>query len=139
MKNQIRYLQSFFYDILNDYGRVFTLIRHSERTVIGKRGFTEEEKEKGIILVFNNQNHKSLQWAEDGSITATLGFGPGNSGEKCYIHCDDIMVVFSPDARVRLDRWDNADTSEAAGTGVEPEKVPDQKIVSLDRFRKPKT
>ena len=47
MKNQIKYLQNLFYDLLNDYGRVYIIVKHSERTSLGKRGFSDEEKEKG--------------------------------------------------------------------------------------------
>ncbi|MGB9716401.1 MAG: hypothetical protein ACPL1G_08355 [Thermodesulfovibrionales bacterium] len=36
--------------------------------------FKDEEKENGLILVFNNRNHKNLQWTEDGSIVTALVF-----------------------------------------------------------------
>src|SRR3989304_6132419 len=85
MENQIKYLQNIFYDLLNDYERVFLLVKYSEKTTIGSRGFTDEEKEKGLILIFNNRNHKSLQWTEDGSIVAALGFGVSNRIENNVI------------------------------------------------------
>ncbi len=143
MKNQIRYLQNLFYDILNDYGKVFMVVKYSEKTRIGTRGFTDEEKNKGMILVFTRMNNKNLVWLEDGSIQTVLGFGAGNRPEKCFIHADDIVSIFSHDARVKLDRWDMIDLRDAGGksedfsktTGKGPE---DAKIVSLDRFRKSK-
>jgi len=79
VRNPLRYLRNLFHDILNDYGRVFVVVRYSENTVIGMRGFTEEEKKQGLTLVFSRKNFKDLAWAEDGSLQATLGFGTGNS------------------------------------------------------------
>ncbi len=135
MKNQLRYLQNLFYDLFNDYGRVFLHIKYSPQTIIGSRGFTDEEKEKGLILVFNNKNHKNLQWTEDGSIVTALGFGVTNKIENCFIHYEDIISVFSPDAMVKFDRWDIYDLKETS----EKEKLEDEKIVSLDNFRKSKS
>jgi hypothetical protein len=131
MKNQVKYLQNMFYDLLDDYGRVFIMVKYSERTIIGSRGFTNEEKEKGLILVFNSRN---LQWTEDGSLVAALGFGASNRIENCFIHQDDIVSVFSPDAMVKFDRWDMSEVKESSGK----EKSEEEKIISLDNFRKPK-
>jgi hypothetical protein len=142
VKNQIKYLQNVFYDLLNDYGQVYVVVRHSDKTTIGNRGFTEEEKKQGLILIFNQKNHKTLQWTEDGSIITTLGFGAGNRPEKCFLYSDDIVSVFSPDARVKLDRWDiwGGGESEQPGEETVPaeKKSPDEKIISLDSFRKTK-
>ncbi len=141
MKNQIKYLQRLFYDILNDYGKVYIAVRHSENTVIGARGFTDEEKKNGIILVFTQKNCRDLIWSDDGSIRGTLGFGAGNRPEKCFIHADDVVSVFSPEAKIKLDRWDML---EQADGGLKSKNVPgagaettrDKKVVSLERFRK---
>jgi hypothetical protein len=144
MINQIKYLQNLFYDLLNDYGRAFVVVKHSERTIIGNRGFTEEEKDKGLILVFNNRNHKNLQWTEDGSIVAALGFGVNNRIENCFIHHEDIIAVFSPEARVKFDRWDVWEAQESL-EGSEPSKETimerpyEERIISLDNFRKTKS
>jgi hypothetical protein len=144
MKKQVEYLQRMFYDLLNDYGQVYIMAKYSENSVIGDRGFSEEEKKQGIILTFNQKNHKHLNWIEDGSITASLGFGANNRLEKCFLHYDDIVSVFSPSAKVRIDRWDMWDV---AGRGGESNKqaIPgseppgSEKIVSMDRFRKTKS
>jgi hypothetical protein len=143
MKNQVKYLQNLFYDLLNDYGHVFIIVKHSDKTIIGKRGFTDEEKEKGLILVLNNKNYKNLQWTEDGSIVAALGFGVNNRIENCFIYHEDIMAVFSPDAKVKLDRWDMRDVKESPKESdklTEPGKeISDEgKIISLNTFRKTK-
>ena len=143
MKNQIKYLQNLFYDILNDYGQVYIVVRYSENTVIGTRGFSEEEKQKGLILVFNQRNYKNLVWSDDGNINATLGFGLSNRSEKCFLYSDDIMSVFSPDAKIKLDRWgiwEQRDSVMKSGNVSESGETDnrDNKIVSLDRFRKAK-
>ena len=143
MKNQVKYLQNLFNDLLDDYGHAYIVIRHSDKTVIGKRGFTEEEKKKGIVLIFNQKNHKNIQWTEEGSIITALGFGAGNRPEKCFLHCDDIVSVFSPYAKVRFERGDIWDSQPEAGKAGEPsgkstQKISDDNVVSLDRFRKTK-
>jgi len=140
MKSQLKYLQNLFYDLLNDFGRVYLVVKYSDNTTIGNRGFTEEEKKNGLVLIFNLKNHKNLQWNEDGSIITALGFGAVNRSEKCYLHADDIVSVFSPDARVKYDRWDIRDAAgqSEAIKGSEDEKSEEEKIVSLDRFRKTK-
>ncbi len=140
MKSQLKYLQNLFYDLLNDFGRVYVVVKYSENTTIGNRGFTEEEKKNGLVLVFNLKNNKDLQWNEDGSIITALGFGAVNRPEKCYLHADDIVSVFSPDARVKYDRWDVRDAAgqSEAIKGSEEEKSEEEKIVSLDGFRKAK-
>lgn len=141
MKNQMRYFHNLFDDILSDYGRVCIVVRHSEKTVIGKRGFTDDEKKKGMILVFNQSNCKNLSWGEDGSIHATLGFGLTNKAEKCFIHADDIVSVFSPDAKIKCDRWDiwekkDGENISSGGRGSGEPQSADGKVVSLERFRK---
>ncbi|MDP1759684.1 MAG: hypothetical protein Q8K77_07805 [Thermodesulfovibrionales bacterium] len=141
MKKQVKYLQNLFYDMMNDYGRVFVVIKQSERTMIGNRGFTDEEKENGLVLAFNSKNYKTLQWTEDGSIVTTLGFGSNNKVENCFLHSDDIISVYSPDAKIKFDRWDMMETKDSLS---EPRKIRDDKkdavtkgkIVSLDSFRK---
>jgi hypothetical protein len=143
MKIQVKYLQNLFNDLLADYGHAYVVVKYSDNTVIGKRGFTEEEKKKGIVLVFNRKNHKNLQWTEEGSIVTALGFGAGNKPEKCFLHFDDIVSVFSPFAKVRFDRGDIWDAQPEPGEAAEPagkkvKKKSDDNVVSLDRFRKTK-
>ncbi|MCG2813935.1 MAG: hypothetical protein L6245_04560 [Thermodesulfovibrionales bacterium] len=141
MKNQLKYLQNLFYDMMNDYGRVFVVIKQSERTVIGSRGFTDEEKENGLVLAFNSKNYKTLQWTEDGSIITTLGFGSANKVENCFLHSDDIISVYSPDAKIKFDRWDMLETKDSLSESQKirndkKDAVTKGKIVSLDSFRK---
>jgi len=116
-------------------------VKYSENSTIGNRGFTDEEKKKGIVLVFNSRNYKNLQWTEDGSIITALGFGVNNKLEKCFLHFDDIVSVFSPDAMIRFDRWDTWDMGDNPQESKSPavperEKLPSEKIIPLDSFRK---
>ncbi|MGB9711423.1 MAG: hypothetical protein ACPLZA_08050 [Thermodesulfovibrio sp.] len=86
-----------FFDLLELAGRVFIIVDYDESVVIGKRGFLPEEKERGLVLVFNSR--MKFSWEND-AITATLVFG--STPEKCYIPVNAIAVVFSPDLRVQL-------------------------------------
>lgn len=86
-----------FFEILNLVGRVFIIVEYDENVVIGKRGFLPQEKERGLVLVFNNK--MNFVWDKD-AITATLVFG--NMPEKCYIPINAIAAVFSPDLRIQL-------------------------------------
>ncbi|HMK49012.1 MAG TPA: hypothetical protein VK435_03075 [Thermodesulfovibrionales bacterium] len=142
MKNQLKYLQNLFYDLLNDYGRVYVMVRYSDKTIIGKRGFTDEERKNGLVLIFNSSNFKDLEWDEDGGITALLGFGAANRPERCFLYHEDIVSVFSPDARVKYDRFDIWESEVAPGKPEDQAGAGDTKsgenIVSLDRFRKTK-
>ncbi len=143
MKNQIRYLQDLFYNILNDYGRVYILVKYSEKTIIGNRGFTDEEKKQGLVLVFNQRNHKNLKWENDGSIITTLGFGVNNRQEKCFLYSNDIISVFSPDAKVSFSRMDflshDENTKENKDLShQDKESSSDEKVISIDIFRKTK-
>src|SRR5208337_4722022 len=76
-----------FYELLHLAGRVFVLARYSEHVILGNRGFTADEKENGIILVFNSK--MNFQWDEYG-ITATLVFG--TSPQKCFVPVDEITA-----------------------------------------------
>lgn len=86
-----------FYELLNMAGRVYILVRYSDDVLIGERGFLAEEKEKGLILVFNQK--MNFEWSDQG-ITATLGFGA--KSEKCFIPPDSIISVFSPDLNAQF-------------------------------------
>ncbi|MEW6569985.1 MAG: hypothetical protein AB1390_02245 [Nitrospirota bacterium] len=143
MKSQLKYLQTLFYDLLNDYGRVFVLVKYSGDSIIGNRGFTEEEKRNGIVLVFSKKNYRNLKWAEDGSLTATLSFGSNNKPEKCFLAGEDIISVFSPDAKVKLDRWDIRDKMEDMKESYKTQEVEkvhrsQEKVISLNDFKKTK-
>ena len=135
MKKQVEYLQKLFYDIWNDFGSVYLIVKYSGNTRIGKRGFTEEEKQQGMILVFNDKTSNTLNWDAEGNLTCVLAFGTRK--EDVFIHHDDLLGVFSSEAGVQFLRSD---------AGKEPEAPPetnaghggDNQVVSMSSFRKRK-
>ncbi len=141
MKKQVEYLQKLFYDIWNDFGSVYLLIKYSDRTIVGKRGFTEEEKKKGLVLVFNNQTCNQFQWDSDGNLSCVLAFG--SRKEEVSIHHDDLFGVFSPDAGVQFLRTGVGE--EKPAPEPEPEKSSSTEsrdsthVVSLNDFKKRKS
>ena len=125
-------------------GRVFILVRHSERVIIGHRGFTEDEKEKGITLVFNRD--MGFVWDETG-ISATLSFG--STAEKCMVPSSDIVAIFSPEAGVqmlfdpsRLEAVTNGSETEDENEGGIKHEAPhvedgtDDKVIRVDFHKK---
>lgn len=86
-----------FFEILDLVGRVFIVVDYDESVVIGNRGFLPEEKERGLVLVFNKR--MNFLWQSE-ALEATLIFG--ERPEKCYIPTNFITGVFSPDLRVQL-------------------------------------
>lgn len=86
--NQLK--RQIFFEFLDLVGRAFVLVRYSEEVILGKRGFTAEEKENGIVLVFTPR--MNFTWDEAG-ITATLVFG--TSPQKCFIPAGSISAVYS--------------------------------------------
>jgi hypothetical protein len=81
-----------FFDMLDLIGRVFILAHFSPDVIIGNRGFLPEEKEKGIVLVFNRR--MNFDWGSEG-ISAKLVFG--SATHECFIPHDAIVSVFSPE------------------------------------------
>ncbi|HMK59700.1 MAG TPA: hypothetical protein VK452_00975 [Dissulfurispiraceae bacterium] len=86
-----------FYELLDMAGRVMLLVKSSPDVVIGNRGFIGDEKETGIVLVFNPK--MKFTWDEFG-ITATLVFGA--APQKCFIPTDSIAAVYSPELNVQF-------------------------------------
>ncbi len=129
-----------FYDMLNLAGRVFILARYSEDVTIGNRGFLPEEKEKGIVLVFNKR--MNFEWTDSG-ISAKLVFGAAT--HQCFIPHDKIMSVFSPELSAQ---FAVAPTSESGskeiwdpkkrlpGVRKKADRSPDDKVVRVDFNKK---
>lgn len=135
MKKQVEYLQRLFYDIWNDFGSVYLLVKYSSNTSIGKRGFTEEEKKQGLILVFNDKTNTKLDWDDEGNLTCVLAFGTRK--EDIFVHHDDLLSLFSPEAGVQFLRNDaSKEPAVSPETGAEHR---DQKqVVSLSNFKQRK-
>ena len=121
-----------FFELLDLAGRVFVLVGHSDNVRIGERGFLPEEKEKGLILVFNRK--MNFEWNAQG-ISATLGFGTKN--EKCFIPSESIVSVFSPDLNAQFSvspaAQGPAQTKQAGKKGPSPSK---EKVIKVDFNKK---
>jgi hypothetical protein len=112
-----------FFRLLEMATRAYVLVRHSDSVMIGNRGFLEEEKKDGIVLVFN----KSMKFVwDDSGIHASLVFG--TAAEKCYIPHEDIVSVYSPDLGVQL-------AVAPQETHEEEDRGGDKKIIKVD-FKK---
>jgi len=136
MKKQVEYLQRLFYDIWNDFGSVYLLVNYSSRTSIGKRGFTEEERKQGLVLVFNNKTNNTLDWDAEGNLNCVLAFGTRK--EDIYIHHDDLLGVLSREAGVQFLRSDTG-SAPAASPGPDAARADASQVVSMSNFRKRRT
>jgi len=118
-----------FFEFLNLAGRAYLLVRHSENVVLGNRGFAPDEKENGIILVFNPK--MNFLWDEYG-ITATLVFGA--SPQKCFVPLDDITAIYSPELNAQFVLSPKAGEGSGgletpAGKGPSPGKPEERKAL----------
>jgi hypothetical protein len=135
-----------FYRLMDLAGRVFVLVNHSDRVEMGRRGFTEAEMERGLVLVFNDK--MQFLWDETG-IHASLSFSAVK--EKCFIPHEDILAVYSPDLKIQLsaDPQDEEPEKKGAGpptvekkgagkkgAGKEGVGTPDGKVIRVDFLRK---
>jgi len=123
-----------FFELLDMAGRVFIHVRYSDDVLIGDRGFLAEEKEKGLVLVFNAG--MKFQWNEQG-ISATLGFGPKT--EKCFIPPESIISVFSPDLNAQFSVSPAAAAPKAGQSKQMLRKVHSlskQKVIKVDFSKK---
>ncbi len=125
-----------FYDIWSDFGCVYLVVKHSGKTRIGKRGFTEEEKKKGMILVFNNKTNNTLDWDTDGNLTCVLAFGARK--EDIYVDHDDLVGVFSQEAGVHFLRSDESQ-EPAVSPQTDAEHIDSKQVVSMSNFKKRKS
>jgi hypothetical protein len=121
-----------FFDMLNLAGRVFVAVGYGDDVVIGKRGFLPQEKEKGIILVFNQK--MKFAWDDEG-ITATLVFG--TTPQKCYIPQGRIMTIYSPELNAQFTTFPQNETSAQHAIKEESEKLSaDDKVIKVDFGKK---
>jgi hypothetical protein len=115
-----------FYGFLELGGRAYVQVRPSEGVRIGRRGFVGEEKEKGIVLIFNNQ--MKFGWDASG-LSATLIFG--TAPEKCFIPAEDIVAIYSSELGAQ---FIVAPGGSREGGGPEE---PDDNVIQVD-FKKKK-
>ncbi|MBF0591994.1 MAG: hypothetical protein HQL02_07890 [Nitrospirae bacterium] len=86
-----------FYDILEIVGRVFIIVKYSEDVLIGNRGFINDEKQEGIMLVFNAR--MNFAWNDD-VLDATLVFG--TTAQQCIIPVQYIIAIYSPELQTQF-------------------------------------
>ena len=86
-----------FFEILETVGRVFLVVRYSEQVHIGNRGFLPEEREHGLVLVFNQR--MNFSWT-DGIIRCQLVFG--QTPEDCVIPEEFVIGINSPEAQTQF-------------------------------------
>ena len=121
-----------FFELLELSGRVFIHVKYSEGVMIGERGFLAEEKEKGLILVFNDR--MKLEWNEQG-ISATLGFGTRT--EKCFIPSESIISVFSPDLNAQFSVSPAAQEARKRKQAVKKaHSISTEKVIKVDFGKK---
>jgi hypothetical protein len=125
-----------FYHMLDMAGRVFIVARFSENVMIGARGFTEEEKKNGIILVFNKS--MNFSW-DDAGITSSLVFG--TSAQKCFIPVEDIVAIYSPELNSQFITpfqvpAETPQEKDGGATGAELEDKTGSNVVKVDFRRK---
>jgi len=108
--------------------------------IIGDRGFLPEEKEKGIVLVFNRR--MNFDWSPSG-ISARLVFG--SVTHECFIPYDAIISVFSPELSAQFSvsagpvppAKEEARTKKRQSGGRERSlKSSDDKVVRVDFNKK---
>ena len=122
-----------FYGLLEIAGRVFVLVEHADGVVIGTRGFLPEEKEKGIVLVFNSK--MDFQWNDLG-ISARLVFG--TTPQQCFIPPDAIVSIFSPEVSAQFSvSPESGPAPDKTDAGPEERPAAGEKVVKVD-FRKKK-
>lgn len=120
-----------FYRLLELAGRVFILVEYTDGVVIGNRGFLPEEKEKGIVLVFNDK--MNFQW-DDSGISAKLVFGA--IPQQCFIPPDAIISIFSPEISAQFS-VSTGKRPVAGDAGPEDRSASSKKVVKVD-FQKKK-
>jgi hypothetical protein len=137
-----------FFDFMDKTGRAFVLVRYSENVMLGNRGFTKDEMQNGIILIFNSR--MKFTW-DDYGISATLVFG--TSPQKCFIPPADIIAVYSPELNAQFvtsqaQKGENVDTPESVpeDIGLLPLKKKQtssdkqgKNVISVDFTKKRKT
>lgn len=127
-----------FYEMLNMAGRVFIMVRCTDDVIIGKRGFTEEEKKNGLVLVFNTK--MNFTWDAYG-LSGTLMFG--TMPQECYVPAKNIIAINSPELNAQFvaapqpQKEDDLNRGEPEGGKLQksPEKTEGSKVVQVD-FKK---
>ncbi len=128
-----RLKRDIFNELMNIVGRVFIVVKYHEDVKIGQRGFLPEEKEKGLVLVFNSRMKFSF---EPWGIDAKLLFG--TKVEHCQIPVEHIIGIYSPELNCQffaIPPEVETKTQKKAAEEEISEVTDSSKVVKLD-FRK---
>ncbi|RMG71063.1 MAG: hypothetical protein D6710_06505 [Nitrospirae bacterium] len=137
MKELNRLKRDIFYELMNIVGRVFIVVRYHRDVKIGQRGFLPEEKEKGIVLVFNSRMKFSFDhWG----IEAKLVFG--TRVEHCLIPVQHIIGIYSPELNCQFfalppELEENKEREEKEEKDEEIKQTESSKVVKVDFRKKP--
>lgn len=114
-----------FFRFIELVGRAYIHVRYSDSVILGRRGFVEEERNRGIVLVLNSKTN--LTWDDEG-IRTTLVFG--SAAEKCFIPADDVIAVYSPELGAQFMVYSSLET-EKSGQDDERREIVD-KVIKVD-------
>lgn len=127
-----------FLRIMEITGRVFLFVEHSADVILGKRGFTPQEKKQGIVLVLNSSMKYSI---DDEALSVKLVFGA--RAEQCYVPLKHVVSVYSPELDAQfltspqkyLPEQGNEEKADKTATGKNKTKDSENKIIEVD-FKK---
>ncbi len=125
-----------FNELMDLVGRVFIIVGFSEDVKIGNRGFLPEEKEKGLVLVFNRgMNFKWHDWG----IEAKLAFG--STPQECLVPIEHIIGIYSPEAGTQFlslpaESTQQSEERKEGKEGKTQDKVEGSKVVKVDFGKK---
>jgi hypothetical protein len=77
--------------VFNNYNKFYIHVAPLSDVVIGKRGFLDQEKDHGIVLVFGNESYKNFEWDEN-NIYVSMKFS--GVWEELIIPFGAIQAVF---------------------------------------------
>ncbi|GBE03066.1 hypothetical protein BMS3Bbin06_01634 [bacterium BMS3Bbin06] len=121
-----------FNELMELVGRVFIIVGFSEDVKIGNRGFLPEEKEKGLVLVFNRG--MSFRW-HDWGIEAKLAFG--STPQECLVPIEHIIGIYSPEAGTQFLSLPEESTQQSEEREGETQgNVEGSKVVKVDFGKK---
>jgi len=117
--------KSLFDSLMALTGRVFIVVRYAPDVEIGRRGFLPEERESGLILVFNSG--MALTWEGD-VLCGRLVFG--TTPEDCRIPVTRIVALYNPDRQVQFlvpaeDGEVSAPSPDATKPGKKSDRTPE--------------
>jgi stringent starvation protein B len=78
--------------VADNYDKYFMHISPHAGLVIGKRGLVEEEKERGIVLVFGSQSYKSFHM-DNQFISVQMKFS--GRWEEVFIPFEAVTAIFN--------------------------------------------